>query len=184
MTYRTYRRFWAVLLIGGGLLGIGNLAFGLMTGAAAPPLWLLVLAAGIFALSGVAGVGLWRSLRWGITLAAALFAAQLFLVDIPAVGYRFWTGACVPLILEWDAQGGFSLGINAWLDSTLELRLFTAGAAEARYVLGLNLLSVLALIHLLPGVRHDGDITPEERSEMYHRPDTGKEPKPRIRPYG
>jgi hypothetical protein len=144
---RKTARFFAVMLIAGGIIGVATVAvLGLQPAAhsllrAVP---LLALTA-VFGWAAYTGVGLWQGAAYGVKWAPIIFASQIPILTVPGVTYQWFTGANFGPLLR--LAGGstrmvFSMNFGA-------SGRFLVGTSAFEIVIGINLFAVVALLLLV-----------------------------------
>ena len=140
-------RFFALLLIIGGVLGMGLSIY--MAYTYLQQHWIyLLLVLGLFVVFGwsaLTGVRLWRDQPRGWKWAKILYAAQIPVLTVPGLDYEYYTGIAIKL-LGGEADNVFEFGLGA--SATLYLDTGVTGL-----VYGVNLFAVIALIYLLSRAR-------------------------------
>lgn len=136
-------RFFALLLIIGGVLGIGLGIYMGYTFVQQHWIYLLLALAFVvlFAWSALTGVRLWRDQPRGWKWAKILYAAQIPVLTVPGFDYEYYTGIAVKL-MGGEAEHFFKLGLGA--SATLYLDTGVTGL-----VYGVNVFALMALIFLL-----------------------------------
>jgi hypothetical protein len=119
------RRLIAIVQIAGGLLGVGMVLYGATHGGGlAPP---VVLFLGLYFLSLIAGIGLWRKSAWAMALSILVQAAQILWIARPRFTYQFVSGLAGWVVFgqgagvrtsgqlgsqfEWSVVEGFGLPV-------------------------------------------------------------------------
>lgn len=136
-------RFFALLLLIGGVLGIGLSIY--MGYTFVQQHWIyLVLVFGFFALfawSALTGVRLWRDQPRGWKWAKILYAAQIPILTVPGFDYEYYTGIAIKLI-GGETDSFFNLGLGASATLYLDTRI-------TGLVYGVNVFALIALAYLL-----------------------------------
>ena len=128
-------RFFAALLIVGGILGIGlTLVLGASVGTSKA--FALAPLAVLFAFGAHAGWRLWRSPETGWRRATLLYALQIPIVHMSGLVYTFYMGVAINLMGgATDSPFSLECGANAY---------FFLGAEVEAASAGVNLFALLA----------------------------------------
>ena len=145
--YTRTTRFFAAMLIGGGIAGIAIAAIvGIkiiqQNGLLIIPMAALAV---LFAWAIYIGVRLWQGTPYGRKWAPILFASQIPVLSLPGFKFQWFTGAELGAALQF---GGSStrLGFSANLGANGQF-FFGTGVTES--VVGVNLFAVVALVLLV-----------------------------------
>jgi len=140
------------------VLGIGSIVGMAVTGlqvsqvvsVAVALLFALVIVLFVFAL--VTAVRLWQGTAFGRKWAPILFASQIPVLSLPGLRYEWYTGAPFKFIIA-PGPGLFAKFYFTFPNRVGAGFAFNIGAGITQYIIGVNLVAVLALVLLLRAYR-------------------------------
>ena len=140
-------RLLALLLAVGGCIGI--FLFILLAFQSALQNWqiliLITIGVGVFALSTIVGVRLWRGSAAAVTWAKVLFALQIPIFKVDGLNYEYFTGIAAMLL---HGPGGTNLSFR--LGATLSMEFVPDSQG---FIVGANLIAAAALVLLFVWAR-------------------------------
>jgi hypothetical protein len=144
---RKCTRFFAVMLIAGGIIGVATTAalglqpVGQSFTRAVPMLALMAL----FGWATYTGVSLWQGTAYGAKWAPIIFASQIPILIVPGATYQWFTGANFGPLLRLaggSTRIAFSLNLGA-------SGRFFVGTSALEIAIGINLFALVALLLLV-----------------------------------
>lgn len=145
--YTRTTRFFAVMLVGGGIAGIAIAAIVGITLIQQNGLFIIPMAAlaVLFAWATFIGVRLWQGMPYGRKWAPVLFASQIPVLALPGFKYQWFTGAELGVAMQFGG-GSSRLGFSANLGANGQ---FFLGTDVTEFAVGVNLFAVVALVLLV-----------------------------------
>jgi len=145
--YTRTTRFFAVMLVGGGIAGIAIAAIVGITLIQQNGLFIIPMAAlaVLFAWATFIGMRLWQGMPYGRKWAPVLFASQIPVLALPGFKYQWFTGAELGVAMQFGG-GSSRLGFSANLGANGQ---FFLGTDVTEFAVGVNLFAVVALVLLV-----------------------------------
>jgi hypothetical protein len=143
-TSRTGIKLIALLLILGGGAGLTIALWADAISTSTVHIGFIASAVVLFAWSIWAGIDLWKGTRRGYIASKVLFALQIPFVTFPGFAYQFYIGSI--LSLSFNNTPPAKLGFDFQLGSAINFQL---SSEIENFVLGVNLIAVVALIYLM-----------------------------------
>jgi len=145
--YNKTTRFFAAMLVIGGVLGIAIVA--IIGGQLIKQHWLLAFPMGglaaLFAWAAFTGSRLWQGTPYGRKWATILFASQIPVLALPGIKYQWFTGAHFgPLLQFGNGSTRAEFGVNVGANGE-----FFIGTGVTEFAIGINLFAVFALLLLV-----------------------------------
>lgn len=145
--YNKTTRFYAAMLVIGGVLGIAIAAImGIqLVNQSWPLIFPMAGLAALFAWTAFTGMRLWKGTPYGHKWATILFASQIPVLALPGFKYKWFTGAHFGPALQFgNGSSKITFGANVGANSQ-----FFVGTGVSEFAIGVNLFAVIALILLV-----------------------------------
>jgi hypothetical protein len=150
---RKIRRFFAAMLMLGGLAGVALFVYMFVKFYAqgAATLLILSLLFALFVWAIYVGWRLWQGTPFGRRWGVVAFATQIPVIAVPGFQCQWFTGGQIaPIFSMQNGSINFNLSLNAGANGT-----FYLGSGDVAIALGVNLFALAAVILLIRANRRE-----------------------------